>query len=213
MCKNINIYYRKTPKEKAESALITNIPLLPEGFPNSLTPVWVSKTFMHLKLFTTHSNMPQKGGSVDFLPSNLNSNTFPPTGICRCSRMIHFGRQWRDITPQLEPWVGDIKEIKCCRNRWNEMKPPHLCRSEQLSSCSILQWSWSASRKRLSYRSEERVDIFTGLRHLSPPPPPVRSSYKWLFAIMHKSNTITLSRDFESEIDGESLHQSGALSS
>lgn len=40
-----------------------------------------------------------------------------------------------------------------------------------------------------------------------------RSSYKWLFAIMHKRNTISLSIDFESKIDGESLHQSGTLSS
>lgn len=56
-----------------------------------------------------------------------------------------------------------------------------------------------------------RVDIFTGLRHLSPPPSCARSSYKWLSAIMHKSNTISLSTGGASEIDGESQHQSGAL--
>lgn len=78
---------------KAERALITNIPLQPEGFRNSLTSVWMSKTFMRLRIFITRSNMPQKESSTEFLPSNLKSNTFLPTGICWCSRMIHFGRQ------------------------------------------------------------------------------------------------------------------------
>lgn len=52
---------------KAKCALIANIPLQPEGFRNSLTPVCKFKTFMHLKIFIFHSNMPQK----DFLPSKI----------------------------------------------------------------------------------------------------------------------------------------------
>lgn len=70
----------KPPRIKAEDALITDIPLQPEGLRNSLTSVWMSKTFMHLKIFIAHSNMPQKEDSVDFLPSN--PNTIPQTGIC-----------------------------------------------------------------------------------------------------------------------------------
>lgn len=55
---------------------------------------------------------------------------------------------------------------------------------------------------------EASVDIFTVLRHLHSWQ---HSSHKWLFAIMHKSNTISLSTDGASEIDGEPLHQSNAL--
>lgn len=48
---------------KAELALITKFPLRHEGSRNSLTPVKMSKTFMPLKIFIFHSNMPQKEGA------------------------------------------------------------------------------------------------------------------------------------------------------